>query len=31
MRPRGKALHWSKLQSQVDYQQAKALLKSALG
>ncbi|WP_087667499.1 beta-N-acetylhexosaminidase [Caballeronia humi] len=31
MRPRGKATSWSKLQSQVQYQQAKALLKSALG
>ena len=31
MRPRGKALHWAKLQSHVDYQQAKSLLKSALG
>jgi beta-N-acetylhexosaminidase len=31
MRPRGKPLHWSKLQAHVDYQQAKALLKSALG
>jgi beta-N-acetylhexosaminidase len=31
MRPRGKAPHWSKLQTQVDYQQAKALLQSTLG
>jgi beta-N-acetylhexosaminidase len=31
MRPRGKATSWSKLQSQVQYQQARALLKSALG
>lgn len=31
MRPRGKAPHWDKLQEQVDYQQAKALIASALG
>jgi len=27
----GKAPHWDKLQEQVDYQQAKALIASALG
>ncbi|SAK55578.1 beta-hexosaminidase [Caballeronia arationis] len=31
MRARGKAPHWDKLQKQVVYQQAKALLQSALG
>ncbi|SAL46546.1 beta-hexosaminidase [Caballeronia telluris] len=31
MRPRGNAPHWDKLHKQVDYQQAKALLRSALG
>ena len=31
MRPRGRAWHWGKLMTQVEYQQALALVKSALG
>jgi beta-N-acetylhexosaminidase len=31
MRPRGHAWRWNKLMSQVEYQQALALVKSALG
>jgi beta-N-acetylhexosaminidase len=31
MRPRGKALRWSKLQAHADYQAARALVKEMLG
>jgi beta-N-acetylhexosaminidase len=31
MRPRGKALRWSKLQAQADYQAARSLVKETLG
>jgi beta-N-acetylhexosaminidase len=31
MRPRGKALRWSKLQAQPEYQAARALVKEMLG
>jgi beta-N-acetylhexosaminidase len=31
MRPRGKALRWSKLQADADYQAAKTLVKQMLG
>jgi beta-N-acetylhexosaminidase len=31
MRPRGRAWKWGKLMEQVEYQQALALVKSALG
>src|SRR5260370_38903586 len=31
MRPRGRAWHWGKLMTQVEYQQALALVKSAQG